>query len=169
MIPVLKGEIRKGVAKWLREFLCMRYPEAEVVVEETMRRPIAWFLRRERLLKYFPIGFNYLLNVDVCGAVILLAKGGRYGDALLTIVQIQTSPISLKDLGKFAGCAKIIRPAYAFLISPEGWSGTLHRLVRDFGRTDILEYAFGRYIVVAKWDIASQSVRPGEVLTYGKW
>jgi hypothetical protein len=58
---------------------------------------------------------------------------------------------------------------YAFLVSPNGWTENLQRLVRDYQRMDVLEYAPKRRLVVARWDIVSGSVREGEVLLAGNF
>jgi hypothetical protein len=49
-------------------------------------------------------------------------------------------------------------------VSPNGWTENLQRLVRDYQRMDVLEYAPKRRLVIARWDIVSRSVRKGDVL-----
>lgn len=65
------------------------------------------------------------------------------------------------------GYAKVVKPDHAFIVSPKGWADSLQRFVRDYKRVDVLEYAPNRRIVVARWDIPSNSIRCGEVLLEG--
>lgn len=105
------------------------------------------------------------ISVDVTGAALLTRQKGK--EVKLAIVEVKVRPITLRDFSQALGYAKVICPDHAFIVSPEGWSNSLQRLVRDFKREDILEYAPGRRIIVARWDIASHSIRPGETLLPG--
>ena len=102
-------------------------------------------------------------ELDVTGAVLLTTRNGRK-ILRLAIVEVKTHAINLRDLSQVIGYAKVVLPHFAFLISPKGWSESLHRLIRDFKRADVLEYAPNRKVIVAKWDTISQSVRMGEML-----
>jgi hypothetical protein len=81
--------------------------------------------------------------------------------------EVKVDAINLRHFSQVLGYAKVARPTHAFIISPQGWTSSLHRLIRDFKRVDVLEYAPNRYIAVAKWDLSSASIRAGEVLTFG--
>ncbi|MBC7195563.1 MAG: hypothetical protein H5U37_07905, partial [Caldisericia bacterium] len=52
----------------------------------------------------------------------------------------------------------------AFLISPEGWSYSINKLIKTYQRNDILEYDFNKRIKIAKWDLLSKSIKPGDYL-----
>ncbi len=39
------------------------------------------------------------------------------------------------------------------IVSPKGWSSSLHKLISDFSRKDVLCYFSDRYLTVAKWDM----------------
>ncbi len=85
----------------------------------------------------------------------------------LAIVEVKVRAITLRDFSQALGYAKVVMPDHAFIVSPNSWTEALQRLVREFQRWDILEYAHGKRIVIAKWDIASNSVRPGDTLLAG--
>jgi hypothetical protein len=104
------------------------------------------------------------IAVDVTGAALSTERNGRK-ILHLAIVEVKTHAINLRDLSQVTGYAKVVLPDFAFIISPKGWSESLHRLIRDFGRVDVLEYAPKRKVIVAKWNTISQSVRAGDVLT----
>lgn len=78
------------------------------------------------------------------------------------------SPLSPRthdaSLAQLLGYCRIVRPEAAWLVSPKGWAGSLAKLIRDFGRTDLLEFAPGKKIIVGRWDEASAQVRPGDTL-----
>lgn len=104
------------------------------------------------------------IAVDITGAALLVTRDGKK-ILKLAIVEVKNHPINLRDLSQVLGYAKVILPDNAFIVSPNGYSSNLQRLLRDFGRKDTLEYAPNRRIVIARWDIASGSIRPGEILS----
>lgn len=154
------------VVEWLRDFLKNRYPRAiEIWAEETSRSSVAKFLSKHNLLNLVRWGAMLDISPDVTGAAVIKAK--MQHSVKLAIVEVKLGVVSLRDLSQVLGYAKVTIPSHAFIISPKGWSPTIQRLVRDFKRLDILEYAQGKFIVVAKWDHLSNSVRPGDVLLPG--
>ncbi|MCS7192443.1 MAG: hypothetical protein NZ937_05615 [Armatimonadetes bacterium] len=155
-----------SVANWLRDFLKGRYPKAiNVWAEDTSRINVAKFLRYHNLLDLVPWGAMLEISTDVTGAALVKAKEKQI--VKLAIVEVKIGAINLRDFSQILGYAKVVIPDHAFIISPKGWTPSLHRLVRDFKRVDILEYAPGKLVVVAKWDHLSNSVRPGDVLLHG--
>lgn len=154
------------VANWLKNFLKERYPKAiSICVEDTSRTNVAQFLRRNNLLDFAPWGTILDVPADVTGAVLVKIKDKQM--IKLAIVEVKIGAINLRDFSQILGYAKVVVPDHAFIISPKGWMPSLQRLVRDFKRVDILEYAPGKLVVVAKWDCLSNSVRPGNVLWHG--
>ncbi|MCX7598324.1 MAG: hypothetical protein N2512_05590, partial [Armatimonadetes bacterium] len=89
---------------------------------------------------------------------------GREGHPLLFLVEVKARPTNLAALAQLLGYCRIVQPEGAWLLSPLGWSAPLAKLVRDFGRGDLLEFAPGKKIVVARWDVATAQVRPGDAL-----
>jgi len=159
-------ELYPFVADWLKSFLRNRYPKASAIwVEDTSRTSISQFLSRHDLLRLFTWGAMLDIPADVTGAALL--KTEKQQTVKLAIVEVKIGVINLRDFFQILGYAKVAVPDHAFIISPKGWSPTLQRLVRDFRRLDILEYAPGKFVIVAKWDNSSKSVRPGDVLFSG--
>lgn len=65
------------------------------------------------------------------------------------------------------GYSKVLKPAFAIILSPEGWSGAIEKLINTFHRDDILEYDNDRKIVIARWDLKAVTVSYGESLPHG--
>lgn len=159
-------ELYPFVCHWLESFLRNRYPKAPAIwVEDTSRTSISRFLSRYDLLSLLPWGAMLDIPVDVTGAAVVRTKSQTV--VKLAIVEVKIGTINLRDFSQILGYAKVVVPDHAFIISPKGWSPVLQRLVRDFKRLDILEYAPSKLIVVARWDNLSKSVRPGDVLLPG--
>ncbi len=150
---------------WLTDYLQRMYPRAlSVIVEDTSRLTVATFLERNNLLRWIPVGDVFDIKVDITGAVVHQKKNKHIID--LAIVEVKVCAISLRDFSQILGYSRVVIPKHSFIISPEGWSSTLQHLIRDYKRVDILEYSKGKQIVVAKWDLISNSVRSGDVLIY---
>lgn len=164
---MLEQELYPPIANWLEGFLDRYYRNAKkVIVEDTSRSTVAAFLAEHDLLRWRPEGRIFDIKVDISGAVLLSLR--RQLIVKLAIVEVKVGAINVRSFSQVLGYAKVVRPSHAFIISPKGWSSSLHQLVRDFNRVDVLEYAPGQHIIVAKWDSASASIRPGEVLAYGQ-
>lgn len=160
-------ELYHPIVDWLRSFLRRRYRGARnIIVEDTSRSTVAAFLAKHNLLKWQLEGKTFDIKVDITGAVLLLTP--RQPIIKLAVAEVKVGAINLRNFSQALGYAKVVRPSHAFIISPKGWASSLHQLVRDFNRIDVLEYARGQHIIVAKWDLSSASIRPGEVLTYGQ-
>jgi len=158
-------ELYPSVCEWLKRFLRSKFRSARHIwSEDTSRSSVAAFLKRHNLTSFVPWWATLDIAVDVTGAALLNMHNGRK-ILRLAIVEVKTHAINLRDLSQGIGYAKVILPDFAFVISPKGWSESLHRLIRDFGRVDILEYAPKRKVIVARWDTISQSVRAGDMLT----
>ncbi|MFN4179464.1 MAG: hypothetical protein ACK4I8_04070 [Armatimonadota bacterium] len=151
------------IVDWLTYYLLERHPKTSIIVSPTSHQPVAKFISQHNLSRYFPDSPTYQVTVDVCGVSLSESKN----HAVLAIARYVNQFITLNDCLILKGYAQIVHADHAFIISPKGWSPTIQRLVRDFKRLDILEYAQGKFIVVAKWDHLSNSVRPGEVLLPG--
>ncbi len=151
------------IADWLADYLSCRYPKASVITKPTIRQTVAKFITLNNLSRYFPERVLFQVSVDVCGVSFLESTNS----VALAIVKFCNNAVTLNDCLTFKGYAQIVRADHAFIISPKGWTLSLQEFVRDFKRIDILEYAPGKLVVVAKWDLLSNSVRPGDVLLHG--
>ncbi len=159
-------ELYRPVCDWLARFLRQKYRSAAVRVEDTSRSSVAEFLRRHELTRYVPYWVTLEVPADVTGAAVLTGHPHR-SLLRLAIVEVKLKVINLRDLSQAIGYAKVVQPHYAFLVSPKGWTENLQRLMRDYQRSDVLEYGPQRWLAVARWDHASGCVRTGEFLLPG--
>ena len=160
-------DLYQPVCHWLAAFLRQKHRFVRSVwAEDTSRSTVAEFLRRHHLTTFVPWWVTLEIPVDVTGAALIVPRQHR-PVLRLAIVEVKVRPINLRDLSQAIGYAKVVQPDHAFIVSPNGWTENLQRLVRDYQRTDVLEYAPKRYLIVARWDIVSGSVREGEVLLAG--
>jgi hypothetical protein len=126
-------DLYRPVCDWLSAFLRQKHRSAQIWVEDTSRSSVAEFLRRHRLTAYVPWWVTLEIPVDVTGAVLIVNH--RHRPTLrLAIVEVKVRPINLRDLSLAIGYAKVVQPDYAFLVSPNGWTENLQRLVRDYQR-----------------------------------
>jgi len=159
-------ELYRPVCDWLASFLRHKYRSAAVYVENTSSSSVAEFLRRHELTTYVPYWVTLEVPADVTGAAVLTRRPHRTL-LRLAIVEVKRNAINLRDLSQGIGYAKVVQPHYAFIVSPKGWTENLQQLVRNYKRSDVLEYAPQRWLMVARWDLASGSVRTGEFLLPG--
>lgn len=148
---------------WLAQFLRRQYPRSTCsVLVDTERRGLRRALDEAGLIAYFPEASAWEVQVDVVGVV------QRKRTVELTFVELKRSAIKLVDVGQLLGYCRVCRPAQAFLLSPRGPSGSLHRLLTAYGRTDLLLFE-GHSIQVGAWDSQSgapnwQTLIPGGLL-----
>jgi len=148
------------IAHWLSDFLTHKYKNAlKNVVNITATRKISDFLREHNALHYFPEGETYEVKVDITGLTVLKSQ-----KAFLSLIEVKLHQISISEYSQLLGYAKIIIPEHAFIVSPQGWSSSLHRLIKSFNRLDILEYAPHKTIYICKWDINCKEVKFGDCL-----
>ncbi len=164
---MLEQELYRPIANWLKGFLNRYYRNArEIIVEDTSRSTVAAFLAKHDLLRWKPESRIFDIKVDISGAILLPLRHQLV--LKLAIAEVKVGAVNLRSFSQALGYAKVVHPSHAFIISPKGWSSSLHQLVRDFNRIDVLEYARGQHIIVAKWNLSSASIRPGDVLAYGQ-
>ena len=161
-------DLYPGIRSWAERFLRERHPRMQVVVEDTSRSTVRDFLHRAGLSSFFPETETFEIAVDITGAAYR-EKGGKVQDVHLMIVEVKLGEISLRGLSQLLGYARVVRPFYALIVSPQGWSKAINRLVNHFGRTDILEYMPYKgkgysQVVVARWNLSTQEIRPGDTL-----
>ncbi len=141
-------ELYRRVCDWLAGFLRHKCRSAAVYVEDTSSSSVAELLRRHQLTTYVPYWVTLEVPADVTGAAVLTGRQHRTLLRLAT-VEVKLNAINLRDLSQAIGYAKVLQPRYAFIVSPKGWTENLQRLVRDYRRSDVLEYAPQRWLMVA--------------------
>jgi len=154
-------EMYQPVANWLRHYLNQRFKKAEIWTGDAHAQRVSNILVRESLSRFFLESETYEVKVDVLGVVIYQETGS------LAIAECKTKPITLMDLAQIVGYSKVLRPAFAIILSPKGWSAAIEKLINTFKRYDLLEYDDNKKIVIARWDLKAVTVSYGESLPQG--
>jgi hypothetical protein len=161
MTKIRESQLYKPIREWLVRFLKRKYRNIKRIwVDDTSKITVDNFILRKKLTSYILYWSALKVSVDITGAVLK-----NDGSLHLSIVEVKTGRINLRDLSQVIGYAKVIKPDYAFIISPNGWSKILKYLISDLRRTDVLEYDSKKKIIIGKWDMVSNSLRAGDILT----
>jgi hypothetical protein len=161
MTKIRESQLYEPICKWLVSFLKRKYLNIKGIwVDDTSKITVDNFILRKELTSYISYWSALKVSVDITGAVLK-----NDGSLHLAIVEVKTRKINLRDLSQVIGYAKVIKPDYAFIISPNGWSKILKHLILDLQRTDVLEYDSKKKIIIGKWDMVSNSLRAGDILT----
>ncbi len=149
-------DLYPDVAAWLEGWLA-RFGRATAAV--TASEPLNRWLERWGVASSIPFSGALDIEVDVAG--VLFPR--RKTEPELYLVEVKLGPVNLQALSQLLGYCVVARPAGAWLLSPKGWTPSIGRLIRHFGRRDILDFGTGT-VVIARWDVHSRSVRPGDRL-----
>jgi hypothetical protein len=161
MSKIRESQLYKPIREWLVSFLKRKYRNIKGIwVDDTSKITVDNFILTNKLTSYIPYWSALKVSVDITGAVL-----ENDGSLHLAIVEVKTGRINLGNLSQVIGYAKVIKPDYAFIISPNGWSKILKYLILDLQRTDVLEYDSKKKIIIGKWDMVSNSLRTGDILT----
>ncbi len=148
----------KPILNWLDEYLKNKNPRAKVSVYDVHSTDLSDFLQRTPFKKYFPEYSTYKIRVDLVGMV------EQKGKCSLTFVEVKYGQLNLRDVSQLLGYSKIVKPEFAFLISPKGLSRPLSQLLKYFNRLDILEYKPNYYIRIARWDSSRKAILMNSVI-----
>lgn len=159
MMVSKENELYENVVDWLNKYLKNKYKNIDkILTKNTSTFLLSDFLDRENLLKYIPAGETFKIKIDVTGVVI------KKSQIKLIIIEVKKNYITLKDLAQTLGYCKVVNPEIAILTSPKGWSNIIHKLIITYKREDLLKYDFKKTILIAKWDLNSNSIREGDYL-----
>ncbi len=150
------------VRSWLEKRLQVLFPRWKVKAFDTSRFKLSGFLERFGLSDSFPDSDGFEIQVDVTG---VLQRGN---DKELAFVECKCAPITLKDVGQILGYSRVARPVLAVITSPAGISGQLNLLLTTYNRVDLLDYAPGKRLKVATWDIGRKQIHPNSVIPPGE-
>ncbi len=151
--------------RWLSGFLKEKHPRATVIIlPKTDRKQLRYALNDVGLAPCFAESSAWEVRVDVVAAV------QKRRQTTLVFVELKAKPISLVDVGQLLGYCRVCRPRGAYLLSSQGLSSDLHRLLTTYGRTDVLDFG-NDAMRVGRWDVArtspdwSSMIPPGDLAT----
>lgn len=142
-----ENDLYPEIATWLSKFLRQRHKKAEIIVEDTHRIHLSDFLIRIGVQSKFPEFNAYDIKVDITGVI------GSTKKTDLVFIECKTKAIKLLDVGQILGYSLVAKPLYSYLLSPEGLSDPLNRLLKAYGRYDILRYGRELTLKIAQWDM----------------
>ena len=147
-----------SMLKWLQMYLENKHPKAVIKTYDVHSVDLSDFIQRNKYTKYFPEYATYKIRVDLLGVILEKDKCN------LVFVEVKDTPLSLINLSQLLGYCKILRPEFAFLISPKGLAKPLSQLLVHFNRLDILEFDKNKFVRVAKWNPARNAIEIDSII-----
>ncbi len=156
----LKQEIAlyPSMLEWLQTHLENKHPKATIKTYDVHAVDLSDFIQRNKYTKFFPEYATYKIRVDLLGVILEKDKCN------LVFVEVKDTPLSLINLSQLLGYCKILRPEFAFLISPKGLSKPLGQLLVHFNRLDILEFDKNKFVRVAKWNPTRNAIENDSII-----
>lgn len=157
---MIEAKLYNPVKSWLKKFLSNKYSRklVRVIVDDVHTMKLSDFISSNQLESFFPEYACFDIKVDVAGVAV--SERAAY----LAIVEVKRGVISVANFSQILGYARIVKPHHAFILSPLGWCRSLHKLIADFNRYDILSYGENLSVVIGKWDIGGNTLKLGETL-----
>jgi len=131
---------------WFSGYLKNKNHDANVEVFDVHKIYLSDFFAKAKFKKDFPDYSTYKIKVDLLG---LVERDGQYE---LIFIEVKDGDLNFSHLAQLLIYSKLVRPARAILISPQGLSTHLNDIVNKYHRTDMLEYMPNQKIQLSKWD-----------------
>lgn len=132
--------------KWFGSYLQNKNPDAEVIVHDVHKIYLSDFFTKTDFRQDFPDYSTYRIKIDLLGVI------KRRKQYELVFIEVKDRALNFSHLAQLLVYSKLVRPARAILISPQGLSMHLNDIVNKYHRIDMLEYMPIRKIQLAKWD-----------------
>ncbi len=155
------------VEQWLNAFLKERYPQRQASTLICNSQKLNAVVRRLGLTSLLPGEWqSWDVKVDIVG----FAHDDR--SIAIALVECKIKPVSLQYLSQIIGYSRVVKPDLSLILSPQGVSDPLKKLILNFGREDILEYGDKhhqgpRKIVIARWDTNTNTPDYGSLIPAG--
>jgi len=147
-----------SMLEWLQMYLENKHPKAVIKTYDVHSVDLSDFIQRNKYTKYFPEYATYKIRVDLLGMILEKDKCN------LVFVEVKDTSLSLINLSQLLGYCKILRPEFAFLISPKGLAKPLSQLLVHFNRLDILEFDKNKFVRVAKWNPTRNAIEIDSII-----
>lgn len=137
---------------WLRQYLSGKYKNWEIIVEDTHSQRLDRVLYKHGIINDLATGID--IQIDILGIV---KKDNEYK---LFFIEAKITKLTLRDLGQLWAYCKLIDPEEAFLLTSESL-GSLNKILRTFGREDLLDFGNSKKIKKMKvgiWDIVRNNI-----------
>ncbi len=147
-------EMYPDIVEWLKINLKQKFGKKalKITVLDTHDSDLSNFIMSLSYQKFFPEFSTYKIRQDITGFV-------EYKDKVdLVFVECKNTSLSLIHLSQLIGYSCIALPIYSILLSPQGMGQTLNKLLKNYNRSDILEFRPNKTIHVIKWDKSKQDI-----------
>ena len=152
------------VCKWFKQFLYDRFRSSDIEVYDLSRISLSRFIIKHNIIGLPNEWVTWDIMVDVVGFI-------RHSNisTSLAFVECKNVLLNLSHLSQLLGYSRIASPVFSFLLSPIGISSSLNSLLREYRRTDVLEYYWekGKYprrLIVAKWDVNAHNINRDNII-----
>lgn len=132
--------------KWFSSYLQNKNPDAEVIVHDVHKIYLSDFFTKADFRQDFPDYSTYRIKIDLLGVI---KRKKQYN---LVFVEVKDGALNFSHLAQLLVYSKLVRPAQAVLISPQGLSTHLNDIINKYNRVDMLEYMPNYKIQLSKWD-----------------
>ena len=132
--------------KWFSSYLQNKNPDAGVIVHDIHKIYLSDFFTKTDFRRDFPDYSTYKIKIDLLGVI---KRGKQYE---LVFIEVKDGALNFSHLAQLLVYSKLVRPAQAILISPQGLSTHLNDIVNKYNRVDMLEYMQNHKIQLSKWD-----------------
>lgn len=147
-------EMYPDIVEWLKINLKQKFGKKalKITVLDTHDSDLSNFIMSLSYQKFFPEFSTYKIRQDITGFI-------EYKDKVdLVFVECKNTSLSLIHLSQLIGYSCIALPIYSILLSPQGMGQTLNKLLKNYNRSDILEFRPNKTIHVIKWDKSKQDI-----------
>jgi len=147
-------EMYPDIVEWLKINLKQKFGKKalKITVLDTHDSDLSNFIMSLSYQKFFPEFSTYKIRPDITGFI-------EYKDKVdLVFVECKNTSLSLIHLSQLIGYSCIALPIYSILLSPQGMGQTLNKLLKNYNRSDILEFRPNKTIHVIKWDKSKQDI-----------
>ncbi len=145
-------DLYKPMTIWLNQYLQDKYNNCEIIVEDTHSQRLDRVLYKHGIVNDLATGVD--IQIDVLGIV------KKNDDYKLFFIEAKITKLTLRDLGQLWAYCKLIDPEESFLLTSESL-GSLNKILRTFGREDLLDFGNGKKIKKMKvgiWDTVRNSI-----------
>lgn len=145
-------DLYKPMTIWLNQYLQDKYKNCEIIVEDTHSQRLDRVLYKHGIVNDLATGVD--IQIDVLGIV------KKNDDYKLFFIEAKITKLTLRDLGQLWAYCKLIDPEESFLLTSESL-GSLNKILRTFGREDLLDFGNGKRIKKMKvgiWDTVRNNI-----------
>ncbi len=158
-------EMYEPVKKWLLRFLSSRFKGSQIRIYNSPSMKLHNLIRNEDLYNGLsPDWPTWEIQVDIIGII------HNRNLTRIAFVDYEDRMLTFNNLAQSVSKARIAKPTYAFLISPQGPNSSLTQLLKTHQRLDVLEYtqdknAMPRSLIIARWDGNANTIAMDSVIT----